>query len=29
LDEPLTPAFAAAVAMVAAGLVLVNRARLC
>jgi len=27
LDEPLTPAFAAAVALVAAGLVLVNRAR--
>jgi drug/metabolite transporter (DMT)-like permease len=27
LSEPLTPAFAAAVALVAAGLVLVNRAR--
>jgi len=27
LGEPLTPAFAAAVALVAAGLVLVNRAR--
>jgi len=27
LNEPLTPAFAAAVVLVAAGLVLVNRAR--
>jgi drug/metabolite transporter (DMT)-like permease len=27
LDEPLTPAFGAAVALVAAGLILVNRPR--